>query len=213
MTAVIYTHPPDYVMASLSARVLVAQGVRVVFAVDASHPLPACDFARSVHTTFDRKGNLNGKPFIIGNLELMAAVGEGDYTLKVDSDTLVLDVARLLAGRTQVAVGVWVPSMGGMQGCCYALRNDALPAMIEGARKLNPKATLIEDRVTGQLASAVGKVHLPVHGNKGDLYTTWRPDRADLTPDWCRANRAVVVFPPKSGVTREDAAQAMSRFL
>jgi hypothetical protein len=211
MIAVIYTHLPDYLIAGTSARVLAAQGVRVFLAIEREAPAFACEFATVIRTNFDRRGNLNGRAFIAGHLKLLSSLADGDdYVLKVDSDTLVTDAARLVEGRTEHAVGVFATGMGGMQGCCYALRRESLPALCEAAGNLPAGRFLMEDRAIGELAGSLGPVHLPVWQRDANLYGRWNPAGG---ADWHRGRHAVVAFEAKPDADRWAIARSMKTFL
>jgi hypothetical protein len=211
MTAIIYTYPLDYIMAAYSARVMALQGLRVILAIDKGDPGFVCDWAETVRTKFDRHGNLNGKEFILGHLRLMLETSDGaDYVFKVDSDTIVLDAARFLDGRDEVAVGIWSNHMDGMQGRCYALRTDALPAMIEEAEKLDDSPHYMEDKTIGLIAAKVGNVHLPVYGDDPNSYSYWSNEH---NAAWCRSEKKTVVsFSLTNGATRKTIAEAMKTF-
>ena len=210
MTAIIYTYPDDYLMAGLSARIMAAQGIRVIFAIDAKDPFFACEFGQCVATRFPRSGNLNGKEFILGNLRLMREHADGDYVFKVDSDTLLLDATRLLEGRNEVIVGPWVDGMQGMYGGCYAVRAKSLPAMIEAAEALPDSPYYMEDKTTGELARKVGPVHLPKFHAADSLYTAWKPANP---PEWYRERKAVVVLNRTESFRKDSIAREMKRFL
>jgi hypothetical protein len=210
MTAVIYTYPPDYLMAGIAARMLAGQGIHVVLAIDRRDPPFACEFGEVVRTDFDRRGNLNGREFILGHLELMRRHATGSYTIKIDSDTQMINAQRFFDGRTEVAVGIWAAGMDGMQGCCYALRSDALPAMIEAAGRLHPTGHYLEDRTIGELAMSVGPCHLPVWRDGPTLYDIWKQENP---PEWYRERHAVVTFPRKDDDARPAIARAMKSFL
>jgi hypothetical protein len=206
MTAIIYTHPPDYLIAGLAARVLARQGIRVLFAIDEHHPSFACEHGAIIRTRFERRGNLNGSEFIRSHLRLMLEHATGAYTLKVDSDTLLLDAAALLAQRAGVAVGTWIEGMAGMYGCCYALRSDALPAMIAAADALPDTVFAMEDKTIGELAACVGYVDLVPWKSPASLYTSWQPDR-DL------AGKAVIVFDETESFQKPAIAAEMAKFV
>lgn len=210
MTAIIYTHPPDYLMAGISARVLAARGVEVVLAIHEDAPPLACEFAKVVRTSFDRQGNLNGREFILGHLRLMQQHASGGYTIKLDSDTLLIDPDRLLSGREESAVGVYVSGMNGMQGCCYALKTSDLPAIIEVAEIWKTHGLMMEDKTIGQIAAAIGSVHLPTWGKDADLYARHNQAKGH---EWHRENHAVIVFDARPESDRRDIALQMKSFL
>lgn len=209
MTGIIYTYPPDYAMAAMAARALRACGVSPVLAIDRKDPLLVVEGAAVVRTDFDRQGNLNGRDFIVGNLRLMEELATGDYTLKVDSDTLVLNLG-MLGDRTACAAGIWT---GQLQGCAYALRVADIGAMRRRAeRTLKPGVRFMEDQVTGHLAIKQGPVHFPEpsSGNFGG-YVLWREHR---TPAWCAENRiSVLNFPLRQGMPRPEILAAMDDFV
>jgi hypothetical protein len=207
MTAIIYTHPPDYVMAALVARQWIALGVRPVLAIHRSDPRLAVEGVQIIRTGFDRQRNLNGREFIVGHLELMRDLATGPIAIKCDSDTLPLSLDAFL-GRGEVALGV---STGQMQGCCYALRVDALPAMIALAGTLPNGAWLPEDRTIGDIARRIGPVHLPRVGRGHTGFSSFQPGK-DLA--WCRARRiSVLNFPLRESMGRQDVVRAMLGFL
>lgn len=207
MTALIYTYPPDYVMASQVARGLLALGVRPLLAIDARDPRLAVEGVEVIRTSFDRQKNLNGRDFILGNLRLMQEHATGDYTLKVDSDTLVLSL-EFLAGRTEIAVGVWTTQM---QGCCYALRTEALPDLIaEAEQAVPPGVWLMEDAVTGELAKRLGPCHLPQRPEP-TRYATYRP--GTTRAEYRQRGECVVNFPLRKDRGRRAIAKAMGEFL
>lgn len=209
MTGIIYTYPPDYAMAAMGARALIAAGVRPVLAIDRADPCLVVEGADIVRTDFDRQGNLNGRDFILGNLRLMEELATGDYTLKVDSDTLVLNLG-MLGERTACAAGIWT---GQLQGCAYALRVADIAAMRRRAeRVLKPGVRYMEDQVTGYLAVQRGPVHFP-QPSPGFFggYVLWREAR---TPAWCAENAiSVLNFPLRQGMERRAILHAMDAFV
>jgi hypothetical protein len=210
MTAIIYTYPDDYLIAGLSARMMAAQGIRVIFAIDAKDPFFACEFGECVHTSFPRQGNLNGKEFILGHLRLMQGHATSDYVIKIDSDTLLLDAKRLLDGRSEVIVGPWVDGMKGMYGGCYAVRSEFIPAMIEDAEKLQDSQYYMEDKTMGEIAMRVGPVHMPKFHAAASLYAAWKPANS---PAWYREHKAVVVLNQTESFRKDSIAREMKRFL
>lgn len=207
MTVVIYTYPPDYHMAGISARMLsTLQGLKVVLAIDQNDPPFACEFATVVRTTFNRQGNLNGKEFVQGHLRLMAEHATGEYTWKLDSDTALINACRLLDGRTETVVGLWVEGMFGMNGCCYAIRTADLPAMIEKADALDPTIHHMEDQTTGHLALAVGEGHFERWENPSLLYDAYK---AGTPHSWYHENKAVVCFEVGDASDRLKMAREM----
>jgi hypothetical protein len=208
MTGIIYTYPPDYVMAAMSARAMLAAGVRPVVAIDHKDPRLVIEGVEVIRTREDRGGNLNGKDFIVANLKRMLELATGPYTFKCDSDTLILS-ADHVAGRSETAVGVYASQM---QGCCYALLVEALPAMIELAEtRLKPGMRLMEDQLTGQIAKIVGPVHLPEHLREVTHYAAYK---RGLTPAHFRdRGDCVVNFPLREGMDRRAVAAAMKEFL
>jgi hypothetical protein len=126
--------------------------------------------------------------------------------IKGDSDTMGLSL-DFLTGCDGVAAGVHT---GQLQGCCYYLRHDAIPAMIAEGERTLPEGRIMEDERTGWLAEAVGKVHFrePSHGKTG--FATWKGQ----TPAEIRERGiSVLNFPLKNGRTRRDLAKAMQTFL
>ena len=209
MTAIIYTYPPDYLMAGISACVMASQGIRVIIAIDAEDPYFACEHALVLRTPFIRRGNLNGREFILGHLDLMRVHASGDYTLKVDSDTLLINAPDFFEGRNEIALGVHVNGMNGMQGCCYALRSDYLPQMIHAAGKLEHGVRYMEDKTIGGIARSLGPVYLPVWQQDDRRYASWKEE---VGIEWYRSNKAVVTFPLKES-GRAGIATAMKNFL
>lgn len=207
MTAVIYTHPPDYRIAGISARALAAQGLKVIVAIDEKEPPFACDFATIVRTSFKRQGNLNGTDFILGNLALMLEHASGEYTFKIDSDTLLLNPAGLVAGLDAVAVGIWPEGMDGMYGACYALRTDAIPAIMEEVRKLPPSDAYMEDKTTGDCALQVGPCHFPRWGEKDSPFCKWKPSNP---AEWYLERKNVVIFDLTESFQRDSIAREMT---
>lgn len=216
-TAIIYTYPADYLMAGISARVLAHQGVRVILAIDKDDPPFACDHAEIIRTSFDRRHNLNGADFILGNLSLMRQVATGPYTIKLDSDTLLLDARAWLEGKTEVAVGLWGESMQGMNGACYALRTDSLPEITKAFLAMEhtepdfdgAKDFYMEDKVTGLCASRVGPCHFSEWARPGSPFCRWKPSN---TPAWFLERRKhVVIFDLTESFRREAIAREMAR--
>lgn len=207
MTAIIYTHPPDYVMAAIVARAWKRLGVRPVLAIDAADPRLVVDGVEVIRTAFDRQKNLNGREFILGHLRLMAELATGTHAIKCDSDTLPLSL-DFLGDRSATVCGVWT---GQMQGCCYALRVADIPAMIEQAETLLPDGPrLMEDQVIGELAKRTGPASLPEQFKEWTGFIAWRPER---DREWCRANRiSILNFPLRKGRDRRAIAAAMKDF-
>jgi hypothetical protein len=207
MTVVIYTYPPDYLMAGVSARLLaLQQGLHVVLAIDRKDPGFACEFATVVRTDFERKGNLNGLEFVQNHLRLMAEHATGDYTIKLDSDTCLLDARRLLDGKTGTAVGLFVRGMDGMNGCCYAVRVDAIPAMLRESEKLPERQWLMEDQTVGRLAQAVGAVDFDQWGSADTVYDRYQPETPVAR---YRERKAVVCFEARADSDRRSMARKM----
>jgi len=193
-TAIIYTWPPDYLMAAYAVRALRALGIRPVVAIEHDAARLVIEGAEVVRTRFARGGNLNGKEFICGHLRLMQEHATGEVALKIDSDTLLLSWPEMFSQPNAVAMGIWVERMQGMQGSCYALRSSSLPEMIERADALPQGVHYLEDRTVGQLAEDCGPVHLPVYGKERTRYGTWRPEK-EQTPEQYREQQDVLIFP------------------
>lgn len=209
MTALIYTYPPDYVMAATAARVIKLLGVKPVLLIDQKDPTLVVRGVDVVRTKFDRQKNLNGKEFVIQNFTLMEELATGDMTIKCDSDTLVVSLRFLAGHKDKTAVGVWHHQL---QGCCYALRVADLSEMRAHAeRSLQPSYRHMEDQVTGEIAMKVGATQFPVQHSEPTGYRSWRPGRDRA---WCLENGVSVLnFPLRTGVDRRHIAQAMQSFL
>ncbi len=214
MNAIIYTWPPDYVMAAHAARAMIAGGITPTLAVDEKHPRLHVEGVRVIRTSFDRRGNLNGRDFILGHLRLLQEIAGGaDYVMKADSDAMVFRIPALMRGRTETALGIWVKSMSGLQGCCYALKAADLPAMIELAERALPAAAHhLEDRTIGELAQQVSGMAAPVYGDVPTRYATYKPELAQPA-EWWREHHDVVVFPRRTGFGRHEIAVAMRSLL
>lgn len=146
------------------------------------------------------------REFIRGHLRLMAEHATGEYTWKLDSDTVLLDARRLLEGRTETVVGLWVAGMSGMNGCCYALRTEDLPAMIREADALDEREHHMEDQTTGRLGMAVGAAHFERWGESNNLYGT---HSAGTPAAWYREDKAVVCFEVREDSDRVKMGREM----
>lgn len=170
MTAVIFTYPPDYLAAALAVRYLRKTGVSVVLAVDESDPRVEIEGAAIVRTKFRRNGNLNGMETVIGQLETLLACCDGsEYILKVDSDSLVMGLGWL-EGRIETVVGLRANDgkhRRSLYGFCYAVREDALPAMLAHARSMPHDEGCHEDITTGIIAAKVGQLFTYRHQDRG----------------------------------------------
>ena len=207
MTVIIYTYPPDYVMAAISARAAARRGLRPVLAIDAKDPRLVVDGIEVIRTDFPRMRNLNGAEFIAGHLDLMRRLATGEWSFKLDSDTLLLRPDELLAGRSETAVGIGTPLL---QGCCYALKVSDIPRLERMVAKLTPKVWMPEDHTIGRMALSAGGVHLQPSGRDATGYRTWLPGR---DPAWCATNGVQVLhFPLRGGMDRRAIAREMENF-
>jgi hypothetical protein len=208
MTAIIYTYPPDYVMAAHVARAWSKLGVRPVLAIDQSDPRLAVEGVEIIRTTFDRQKNLNGREFILGHLGLMESLATGGYTIKCDSDTLPLSL-DFLGDRTATGYGV---NTGQLQGCCYALRVDEIPKLRADAEANLPrgKVRLMEDQMIGELIERNGVSGLRRQFQEWTGYVTHRPERDRA---WCEQERVSLInFPLRKGIDRRGIVAAMKTF-
>lgn len=209
MTAVIFTHPPDYALAAISARVLARQGVRPVLAIDRRDPVPEVEGALIHRTTFPRRGNLNGKDCVRGVLATLDRFAdEDDYVLKVDSDTLVLGL-DWLKGRTEPAVGLQHPEMRFFFGAAYALRADRLPEYRAAAMLLPESRTLSEDVEIGKMLPGIHVWENRVEGCPFAGFS-WKAERS--IAEWARLYQ-VVVFQHIEGKGRKEIRDTMASFL
>jgi hypothetical protein len=209
MTGVIFTHPPDYALAALSARALRKLGIRVVLAVDAADPLPAIEGVDTiVTTTFRRNGNLNGKACVQGILATLAAAADGDdYVLKLDSDTMLLGLGWL-AGHTAPAVGLFDPSVRIFYGACYALRVDRLLEYQQAAAVMPESYSCPEDIEIGKLLPGRFAYENRAPGTPFAAYS-WEAEKpVDYWRKW-----DVLIFQRYQGRERPDLRDTMQLFL
>lgn len=209
MIAVIYTWPPDYAAAALSARVLSSLGVRVHLAIDRSHPVPAVEGATIIRTSFPRNGNLNGKACVIGQLETMASLADDDgYHLKVDSDALVMGL-RWLDCRDEDLVGVHHPGGQSFYGFCYAVKGGSIPALLDAARAMPESRSCQEDIATGNLSERVWRYENQTPGCPFATYA-WSTEKP---PVWWRERYEVLLFQYGGAHGRASVRRAMRQFL
>lgn len=99
-------------------------------------------------TTFDRRGNLNGVPCILGEIDCYLA-SVADVAIKCDCDTLFLrpgyfaDAFR--KDRNLLGAGIRCPKTNGFWGPCYGYRREVLPALREEMSKRCWTCPLPED--------------------------------------------------------------------
>jgi len=210
MTAVIFTWPPDYLMAALASRALRRSGVRVVLAIDRKDPLPAVEGCEVVVTDFPRNGNLNGKECVEGILRTLEEQSrpEDPWVLKVDSDALVTGV-KWLEGREEEAVGMFHPGHRGFFGFCYGIRRTALPGMRERAAQLKDDPGMYEDVTMGELARPAHRYQNLTEGCPMAAYG-WKRQR---TRDYWLTRYEIVVFQRVEGITRRNITEKMKEFL
>jgi hypothetical protein len=208
MTGLIFTHPPDYALAALSARALGKLGIRPVLAVDAGDPVPVIEGAEVITTSFKRRGNLNGKECVEGILATLLAVADGDeYVLKLDSDTMVLGMGWL-HGRTEPAVGLFHPGYRIFFGACYALRVDRLPEYQAAAAAMPESISCSEDIEMGKLLPGVFTYENRAPGCPFAAYS-WEAGRP---LDYWR-EREILIFQRFQGRNRRDIRETMKLFL
>ncbi|RYD25168.1 MAG: hypothetical protein EOP87_24900 [Verrucomicrobiaceae bacterium] len=93
-----------------------------------------------------------------------------------------------------------------MNGCCYALRTEDLPAMIREADALDGSEYYMEDQTTGRLAMKVGDAHFERWGDAENLYATYS---AGAEAGWYREHKAVVCFEVRGDSDRLKMAREM----
>ncbi len=211
MPALIYTHPPDYLSASLAARSLLACGIEPVLAIHRDDPLLRVEGARVIRTRAPRGGNLNGKPFILESLRLMEEHAGGTHVLKVDSDALVFRT-DWLAGKEETGIGLSHAEHRAFYGFCYALRADRLAEMIRAAEELPDGLPHPEDIAIGALADRCGGLHryrnlTPENRLGAYKWTTARP------PEWWRTRYDALCFQRGHGIDRRNVSDKMAEFM
>ena len=106
--------------------------LRIHIADDTAHPLPyppaGCTYWQ---TAYDRRGNLNGRICVQGQLALMAEIAaedRPDFILKLDCDTVVLGLGWI-SPDTAMSGFLLAPDKDYCSGMCYAVRAADIPAM------------------------------------------------------------------------------------
>jgi hypothetical protein len=213
MKVLIYTHPPDYVMATLAARSIQAAGAEPILAIDAADPPLCIEGVRVIRTSFPRVGNLNGREFVLGNLRLMHELGAGDeWICKGDSDTWWNRLDWIHGHGDVTAVALSDPGSHPFYGLAYALRVDRIPAMIAlGEQTLDAAARLPEDITTGELATACGGVHAWINLHPGTPLAAYNWETAE-DPETLKRRYDVIVFQRMQGRRRRDVVAAMKLF-
>lgn len=210
MTGIIFTHPPDYVAASYAARSLIAVGVRPVIAIDRDDPCLHVDGAKVIRTAAPRRGNLNGKPFVLEALTIMRDLAEGDRILKIDSDTLVFRLDWLL-GREETGIGLYHAQHRSFYGFCYSLRTDRLGDMIEALGDLPEGVVQHEDIAIGNLAEKCGGVFRFPNLTPGNRLGAYKWD-TQRPVEWWKERYDALCFQRSDGKGREDVIQKMKDF-
>lgn len=188
-----------------------AAGVRVVLAVDKADPVPAVEGCEVVVTEFDRRGNLNGKPCVVGMLRTMDEVARSSdgWVLKVDSDTLCFST-RWLEGIEADAVGMWHPEKRGFYGLCYGLRRSSLPGLRERAEKLTDAEEMPEDETIYSLAE---RVHRYENLKPGCPMAAWTKVKKEWDREEWKRRYEVLLFQRTEGRTRRDVSDLMRHFV
>lgn len=213
MKVLIYTYPPDYVSAALSARSIQAAGAEPVLAIDREDPPLFVEGVRVIRTEFPRNGNLNGREFILGNLRLMLELGAGDeWVCKGDSDTWWNRLDWIHGHGDVSAVALADPGRHSFYGLAYALRVDRIPEMIAlGEATLDAGERLPEDLTTGELATACGGVHAWPNLQPGTPLAAYNWETAE-DPETLKRRYDVIVFQRMQGRRRRDVMEAMKSF-
>jgi hypothetical protein len=157
-TAVIFTHPPDYPSTAIAAEALRRLGARVWLAIDAKDPAPPLAGTGLVRTHFQRRGNLNGMEAAIGvldTLSLCAAHDGAARVLKIDSDTLLMDLAWTDVPEAVTGTG-HDPTGQTLYGAAYCIRPAELPALRAEVIRRGVEETSAEDLMIGRAALALG---------------------------------------------------------
>lgn len=215
-TAVIFTHPPDYVAARYAAECLRRAGARPVLALDEHDPHLRVDGIDVIRTSFPRVGNLNGMDCVRGILQTLdEQAGTGEYVLKVDSDTLVMSL-DWLKGRTETAVGMNEPTLEGrrhgraLYGMCYALKVADLPELRAAARYEDRHCS--EDIRMGELAAEVGTLWTWRNRAKGTPFAAYSWRRGEPV-EWWKERYQALVFQRTHGNGHREVAAKMKEFL
>lgn len=187
--AVIFTYPPDYVMASYAAESLRRCGIGVTLAVDKADPKLVVDGCEVVRTSFPRNGNLNGMETVIGQLETLRQASDGShFVLKVDSDSMVF-ATTWLDGMSADVVGLRSDedtNNRSLYGFCYAVAERSLDTMIQLAREMPANPWCPEDIMMATIAERFGKVFTYRHKAAGTRLGAFRwTDRGSIA-DWRR---------------------------
>lgn len=116
-----------------------------------------------IQTTFQRRGNLNGRECILGELETFLEYSRpGDLIVKVDPDTLFLDRdymrGLVFSGRLHAVVRTASSVFGGY---FYMLSRDLVMRVLQAVESLELGYMCGEDAVIGSLAYALAPK--PVH--------------------------------------------------
>lgn len=213
MKVLIYTHPPDYVMAALAARSIQHAGAQPVLAIDRADVSLYVEGVPVIRTDFPRNGNLNGKEFVIGNLRLLRELGGNDeWVCKADSDTWWNRLDWIHGHGEVTGVALADPGRHDFYGLAYALRTSRLDEMIELAEaSLDAGQRLPEDLTTGLLARACGGVHAWPNLAVGTPLAAY-PWDTDLSPAEMKARYDVLVFQRMQGRRRRDVIEVMKTF-
>jgi hypothetical protein len=210
MKVLIYTWPPDYVMAALSARSILAAGGVPVLVIDRADPPLYVEGVEVIRSNFPRNGNLNGKAFILGHLALMQELaGEDEWIAKGDSDVWWKSLDWIHGPATGVAL--CHEGVHAFYGLAYALRVSRLPEMLERARDLDETQRLPEDLTIGTLAGLSGGVQTFRHLDEGSPLTAYNWESERPVEEWKRLYQ-VVLFQRIQGRKRRDVIEAMKRF-
>lgn len=202
MTAVIFTHPPDYPKAAIAAASLRRLGVDTTWAIDANDPTdgipPEIPVIRS---SVPRNGNLRGPQWTAEQLAIMASVGSGhDWVIKIDSDTVVGRLCWLksalphhdLAGMFLLHPGMTVPRL---YGGLYAIRPESITAArLDSIASLPVNSDDNEDRIVGMLFPSA-RNHAFRHDRQSGMMAGFDRDSPWTAADWFDRYNAVSVNP------------------
>lgn len=212
-TAVIFTYPPDFEIASLAASALRRLGVWVWLAIDSADGLPEIEGAGLIRTRFDRRGNLNGLDATLGILDclaLAAAQDGAERVLKVDSDTLVRSLDWLEAVEDVVGCGHDIPPGQQLFGACYAIRPTVLPALRDRVAINGTARSRAEDVLIGNAAEELGSYRRHI------LHVSpfFAPYHEGKSPEFHRAFSAICVQRTgKHATARKEVAAKMRALL